>query len=132
MYKAYEAKNDSPAIRALLYLSLCKGLVFAAVLIVLDSALRSQGLNLRSSPATTRILVYALWVVILIYNYFEYSRRGFAYFESKFSGYDDSNNKISVWMLIVLPFGLLFLGISLSIFLFGGTAFGNQITGVLQ
>ncbi|XHR97262.1 hypothetical protein ACFJIV_11765 [Mucilaginibacter sp. UC70_90] len=79
---------------------------------------------------------YVFWIGLIsgifLLTYFSYFRKSLDYYETTFSRWDIANKYIKTWMLIVLPFLILFLNINIYILLFGGHVFGKEVIGVFS
>lgn len=132
MYKAYDEKNDRPAFRTFMYISLFHffigGLGILYIERILELFYMKNMTLLHKSPIIFNIVFF---VVISLYTYLVYSRKSFQYYECLFANKTWLNTHIKLWMIIVMPFIILFGGIHLSILLFGGEIFGKEIIGVM-
>lgn len=128
MYKAYEAKRDSPFLRALIYISILEMFILVIFFIYVEKIIfiLSDGIEFNVEKS-----VY-IWLVsgfILLFNYFFYSRLNIDELERRFEGSVRLNDYVKLWMLILLPFVILFGGIIIYVFMFGGVILGKTIIG---
>lgn len=134
MYEAYSKKNDSPIIRASLYIS-----VFLFVLIVLLLVFIERFLLIGNLCTTSQINIikgsYIFWICVFLslflITYYGFTKKAYSYYKQRFDKYNHWNKSIKVGMILSFPFLLLFLGLTINIFLFGGTIFGTEIKGIL-
>lgn len=130
--KAYYEKNDNPVFRTFMYLSLLFASIGGVILIYIERIL--ELIKLADDPIFMKSPIF--WIVfyggILLYTYLCYSRKSLRYYEELFSDRNWLNENIKIWMLIVLPFIMFLGGIYISVILFGGEIFGNEIIGVLH
>lgn len=135
MYNAYRAKNDSPAFRTFMYMTLLHFFIAVSVIVYLEKALIMSAVlsgimidNIKRS--------YAFWISLIegifLLTYFSYFRKSLEYYEGLFSKWDIANKYIKIWMLIILPFLILFLSINIYILLFGGHVLGKEVIGVIN
>jgi hypothetical protein len=132
MYNAYSEKNDSPVYRTFMYMTILHFFITVAVLIFLEKLLLMN--NIFSEAVIDTIKKgYLFWIVIfggiMLLTYVSYFRKSIDYYESIFSKWKAANRLIKVWMLIVLPFLILFGSINIYIGLFGGYVFGKEVIG---
>ncbi len=129
MYKAYEAKNDSPFFRSVIYVSILQLFTFAIIYLYTKEVLLRTD-SIKELDFEKPIYVWLIAALILIGNFIYYSRISFAEFENKFENRFTLNRRVKLWMLIVLPFIFLFGCIVAYVYLFGGVILGNSIEGV--
>lgn len=135
MYEAYRAKNDDPAIRTFMYVTLVQFLLVGIIIVYLEQILIIGNVF---SPDQTDFIKhsYVFWSVIifsiLCFTYFRFSRKDFSYYEARYSKYHSLNKFIKIWMLVAFPFLFFFLCIDINILLFGGEIFGKEINGLLS
>lgn len=130
MYKAYDAKNNSPIRRTFMYMSLLNFYIVSIMLLFIKKVLEKGHFlgNLEIDKNLLFWFVLAIGVCIAIHLMF--SRKSFNYFEGKFSKYVELNSRIKLWMLIAFPFVLLFLSFFIYVLLFGGQILGKEIVGI--
>lgn len=133
MYQAYTKKNDSPVLRTFMYVSLIVFFIIMIMLIYLDKILiisnelsEDSSYEFRHSKSFLATIILS----VLLFTYFRFTRKGFAYYEERYSKYYSLNKSIKNWMLIAFPVPFFFLGILLIAPLFGGTIFGIEIKGI--
>lgn len=133
MYEAYNRKNDSPIIRASLYIS-----VFLFVLIILLLVFLERFLLIKNLCTASQINIikgsYIFWICIFLLlfliTYYGFTKKTYSYYKQRFDKYYHLDKSIKVWLILNLPFFLLFLGLTTNIFLFGGEIFGTEIKGI--
>jgi len=130
MYNAYNEKGDSPILRTFMYMTLLYFFIAVSVILCFEKVLIIN--NILSETAIDNIKrSYVFWTGltsgIFLFTYFSYCRRSLDYYEMTFSRWDIANKYIKIWMLIVLPFLILFLSINIYILLFGGHVFGKRL-----
>jgi hypothetical protein len=130
MYKAYEAKNDSPSFSTLMYVSLVRMYVAAVMFTYI------RGLLLRFQIMKVlevgKYVIAASLILIVITTYLLYGRKGFDFYESKFANHIRLNQSIKIWMLIVFPIVLFFGGLYLYVVIFGGQVLGRPVGGLIN
>lgn len=135
MYEAYNKKNDSPIIRASLYIS-----VFLFVLIVLLLIYIERFLLIGNLCTASQINIikesYIFWIGIFLFlflmTYYGFTKKEYSYYKRRFHNFNSFDKRIKVGLILNLPFLLLFLGLTTNIFVFGGTIFGTEIRGVFS
>lgn len=135
MYTAYSEKNDSPVFRTFMYMTLLHFFIAVSVILYLEKMLLINRVLSETSIDTIK-RSYAFWIALIsgifLLTYFSYFRKSLDYYETIFSRWDVANKYIKIWMLIVLPFLILFLSINIYIWLFGGHVFGKEVIGVFS
>lgn len=131
MYKAYEAKNDSPFLRSLIYISILKMFILAVLFLYLKGTILRLN-NIEELNFEKPIHVWSAAGIILLINYLFYSRLNINNLEELFGRCYKLNRRIKLWMLIVLPFLFLFGALLIYVFIFGGTILGRPYTGLLN
>lgn len=133
MYKAYLSKKDDPKENAWVYI----GLIYLMLLFCIG--LFVEKMLLLAFPedySTIRVFFSSRWtwgittgvIALLSYNY--HSLRDISYYEDKFAGHHWLNKNVKIWMLILLPFVMVGVVISIHIFLFGGKILGHSVRGL--
>jgi hypothetical protein len=133
MYKAYEAKNDSPVLRAFMYISLCHIVIVGLLVIYLERIVNLVGFDLRQFLPEINPWLFAIpfLFVILICSYLIYCRKSMEYYEGLFESRIWLNSHIKIWMLVICPFFVFFSGAFLNVVLFGGQILGDKYVGVI-
>ena len=129
MYKAYEAKNDSPFLRSLIYISILQ-LFFLAVLFLYAKQIILRVSSTQELDFEKPIYIWSLAALLLLANYFYYSRLNIPELEKGFRNCVRLNSYVKLWMLIVFPFIFLLVGMVTYVFLFGGVILGSPIEGL--
>jgi hypothetical protein len=133
MYIAYSEKNDDPMFRTFMYMTLLHFFIAVSALIYLEKLLSITNALSQSTIENIK-QSYAPWVAlisgILCLTYISYFRKSLDDYAAIFSGWNAANKYIKIWMLIVLPFLILFLSINIYIMLVGGRILGRQVTGL--
>lgn len=133
MYEAYSEKKDSPLFRTFMYMTLLFFCIIGIMFIYLEKIILATGILVESNIIAFK-KSYFFWGLIIIctlaFTFLVFSRKKFVFYEQTFSKYTILNRSIKIWMLIVIPFFLLFSSIGLFIFLFGGEILGIQIKGL--
>ena len=132
MYMAYEAKNDSPALRAFIYICLCVSSIAVNIFLYLEKILGyANVVTDRLLPDVDPLIMKIIYIlIVLIYSFLVYSRRDIRYYENLFDDKEWLNTHIKIWMLILFPFVVLFGGTLLLVPLFGGEIMGNEVVGL--
>jgi len=132
MFKAYEAKNDSPYMRTFMYLTLVKFIIACVILVYLEGILEKVNIihNLNKDWRLSFLILAG--VIIIFSTYWMYSRKDIEYFESKFDNLKKLNRLIKIWILIATPFLFFFGMLFLYVILFGGEILGDPIKGLLN
>lgn len=135
MYISYLEKNDSLKLRSFMYMSFFLLVLLSLMLIYLEAVLLKS--DLISQVKIDRIKTstwfwFTLISLILVKTYYLFTKKELEYYEEKFSEENSLLNSIRVWMLVILPFLVLFIGMIIQVFLFGGEIFGEIIEGVLN
>src|SRR5688572_23642699 len=118
MYKAYKGKNDSPFLRSVIYVSILQLFIFAIIYLYTKEVLFRTDL-IKELDFERPIYVWLIAALILIGNFIYYSKISITEFEKKFENRFTLNRRVKLWMLIVLPFILLFGCIVTYVYLFG-------------
>lgn len=133
MHEAYSKKNDSPTIRASLYLAVC----FFTLIILFILFLESLFLSTHLYPSEKIVVIknsYVFWIIIFVLifviTYYGFTKKHFSYYQKRFGGWQSLNGSIKIWMILNIPFLFLFLGLIINFFLFGGEVFGVRIDGL--
>ena len=132
MFKAYEAKNDSPYLRTFMYVTLVKFILTAVAFVYLKGILIKTEVIKDINKQETVILLSIAGLFILVSTYLWYSRKHIDYYESKFERFELLNKRVKVWILIVFPFLFFFGGLFLYVVLFGGQILGEPTKGLLN
>lgn len=129
MYRAYEAKNDSPFLRALIYISILELSILAILFINLkEMVLRLSGIN--ELNIEKPLYVWTVAGIILLLNYFFYTRLNMNELEKLFESHSKMNKYIKLWMLIAFPFIILIGGLVIYVLMFGGIILGGKVEGI--
>lgn len=76
------------------------------------------------------------WVALIsgifLLTYFSSVSKNLDYYETIFSRWHIANKYIKIWMLIMLPFLILFSSIYIYILLFGGHVLGKEVIGIFE
>lgn len=135
MYNAYSEKNDSPVFRTFMYMTLLDFFIAVSVILYLEKVLLMNGV-LSETTSDNIKRSYVFWIALIsgffLLTYFSYFRKSLDYYETIFSRWDVANKYVKIWMLIVLPFLILFLSINSYIWLFGGHFFGREVIGAFS
>ena len=132
MFKAYEAKNDSPYLRTFMYVTLVKFILSVVAFVYLRGILIKTEIITDIGKQETVTILSITGVLILLSTYLLYSRKRIDYYESKFERCELLNKRIKVWILIVSPFLFFFGGLFLYVILFGGEILGEPTKGLLN
>lgn len=113
MYKAYERKNDDPILRSFMYMFVLYLSIFVSFWIHFEKAIEMS--HIISSSDINRIKhSYLFWIIIfggiISLIYFSYFKKGIGYYDQLFMN-SKWDQRIKIWMLVILPFLILFLGI---------------------
>lgn len=134
MYKSYRDKNDTPILSSYLYITLLQFFVLCICLIYLEKFIIYFNILSHASVLTVKSS-YWFWGIIifslLVFSYLNYSIKSFVEFEKIYGDYNLLNRIIKIWMLLILPFFIFFVGIGFYIILFGGQVFGKDFKGVV-
>jgi len=123
IYREYMLKNDSPKLRAFCYLTLLLFYISIIITLFVEKIGKKLGLFDISSSIKNPLI----WIVIIFLNglfiYILYTNKtNHVYHENlKYAKY------IKLWMLILLPFLILFGGIIIYILVFGGWILSHRI-----
>ena len=132
MYRAYAARKDDPGLRTFQYVSLVLLFGLVGSWLLVEPCL-GPGAAQSAQWATRRPWFWALLLGgVLLFTFLRFSRTPFHRYEQRFSGHTVLNQRVKLWMLIVLPFAFLVGSIVLRVLLFGGEAFGTPVTGLLR
>jgi hypothetical protein len=104
MHQAYGAHRENPEVRAFQYLSVVFLFPVIALLCVAEVLLR---LTLSYSLAELPYRPWwigALGIGMLFLLHFRFSHKPFAAYEQQFAEYTALNQRVKVWMLVLLPF----------------------------
>jgi len=135
MYKAYDEKEDSPILRTFIYISLLVFFIIGSFFIHLEKLISFCHIILPfdlSSVMNSPVFWLALIFLDFFLTYLFFFRKSINDYEKRFLTYHVLNKYVKIWMLIILPFLILFVSIYLYVYLFGGTVLGKEITGVLH
>lgn len=130
-----EKKEDIPVIRSYIYILI--NVIFVCFIIVtllqgLSSFLEKKGIRSFSigNSFITNVVFFA--IVPSLYTYFRFFfKKSMEFYEAQYSKHA-LNKYIDKYMLLIIPFVLFMIGPALTVYLFGGIAFGHEIKGWLQ
>ena len=129
MFKAYEEKNDSPFVRTFLYIGLLNFCIFGTGIVFVEKILIRLNIidnfYFKKTPLFWMISIF----IILVFNYILFFRSDLHKNEELFNNRVYLNKFVKLWMLIPLPFLILFLSLCCYVFMFGGVLFGKEING---
>lgn len=135
LYEAYDKKSDSPAIKSSLYIALLLFVIIILLLVFLERFLLMAKVypeNEIDSIKQSWILWAIIFVLLLGMTYVRFTKKSPSYYKERFSEWCGLNKSIKVWMILNFPFVLLFPGLIINVFLFGGVLFGKVIRGVFD
>jgi len=129
MYLEYEAKDDSPRLRSLVYISILESFIVFVMLIHAEE-ITTRIFNIQNLDIENPMYIWITVAMILVANYFFFSRLSIKEMDRHYENRKKLNRSVKIWMLVVLPFAIFFGGIVVFIVLFGGEIAGEPISGL--
>lgn len=110
MYTAYSRKKDWPFLSTVIYMFVLKFMIVLLGLIITRHFLGDGDSFVQKLLHNEDWLFFLVTVLILILNHLLYFRNDMSEMEAK---YVNTASWVKVWMLILLPFVILFGGVTL-------------------